>query len=102
MVVVICLLLEQELNDSRAVEVREKIITSWNTFPVQEVCLLYMSIYRHNSLLIRNRSWILRIHKDRIFWKNLLENKEMNFKNEVKNIQAAGYNGARTVAEVAF
>ena len=32
---------------------------------------------------------------DRIFWKNLLENKEMVFKNGVKNIQAVGYNGAR-------
>ena len=31
----------------------------------------------HNPLLIRNRSWILTVHKDRIFWKNLLENKEM-------------------------
>ena len=51
----------------------------------------------HNPLLIRNRSWILTIHKDRILWKNLLENKEMDFKNGVKNIPAAGYNGARTV-----
>jgi hypothetical protein len=29
--------------------------------------------------------------------KNLLENKEMNFKNWVKNMQNAGYNGARAV-----
>ena len=29
--------------------------------------------------------------------KNLLENKEMVFQNGVKNIQAAAYNGARTV-----
>ena len=29
--------------------------------------------------------------------KNLLENKEMVFKNGVKNIQAPGYNGACTV-----
>ena len=36
------------------------------------------------------------VHKDRIFPKNLLENKEMDFKNGVKNIQTAGYNGART------
>ena len=49
-----------------------------------------MTFYK---ILIRNRSWILTIHKDRIFWKNLLENKEMVFKNGVKNIQAAGYNG---------
>ena len=34
----------------------------------------------HNPLLIRNRSWILTMHKDRIFWKNLLEKKEMDFK----------------------
>ena len=47
--------------------------------------------------MIRNRSWILTVHKDRIFWKNLLENKEMVFKNGVINIEAAGYNGARTV-----
>ena len=29
--------------------------------------------------------------------KNLLENKEMVFKNGVKNIQTAGYNGSCTV-----
>ena len=40
---------------------------------------------------------VLTIHKDRIVWKNLLENKEMVFKNEVKNIQTMGYNGARMV-----
>ena len=50
----------------------------------------------HNPLLITNRSWILTIHKDRIFWENLLENKEMVFKNGVKNIQTAGYNWTRT------
>ena len=52
----------------------------------------------HNPLLIRNHSWILTIHKDRIFWKTLLENKEMVFKNRVKNIKTAGYNGTRTVS----
>ena len=51
----------------------------------------------HNPLLIRNRSWILTILTDRIFPKKLLENKEINFKNGVKNIQTAGYNGARKV-----
>ena len=51
----------------------------------------------HKPLLIRSRSWIQAIHKDRIFWKNLLKNKEMVFGNGVKNIQAAAYNGARTV-----
>ena len=34
---------------------------------------------------------------DRIFWKNLLENKEMVFKYGVKNIQTASYDGAHTV-----
>ena len=43
--------------------------------------LLY--VRHHNLLLIRNRSWKLTIHKDRTFWKNLLENKEMVFKNGV-------------------
>ena len=37
------------------------------------------------------------IDKEIIFWKNLFENKEMVFKNGVKNIQTAAYNGARTV-----
>ena len=37
------------------------------------------------------------IHKDRILWKNLIENKEIVLKNGVKNIQTTGYNGARTV-----
>ena len=36
------------------------------------------------------------INKDRIL-KKILENKEMDFKNWVINIQAAGYNGAYTV-----
>ena len=39
------------------------------------------------------------MHKDKIFWKNLLKNKELVFENGVKNIQAAAYNGARTVNE---
>ena len=39
------------------------------------------------------------IHKDRIFWKNLLKNKVLVFENGVKNIQAAAYNGARTVSD---
>ena len=51
----------------------------------------------HKPLLIKSRSWIQAIHKDRIFWKNLLKNKEMVFENGVKNIQAAAYDGARTV-----
>ena len=52
---------------------------------------------RHTLLLITSRSWIQAIHKDKNFWKNLLKNKEMVFENGVKNIQAAAYNGARTV-----
>ena len=54
----------------------------------------------YNPLLIRNRSWILTIHKDRIFWKNLLEKTFLTSKKWVKNIQTAGYNGARTVFHV--
>ena len=42
----------------------------------------------HNLLLIINGSWILTVHKDRFSPKTLLENKEMDFKNGVKNIQA--------------
>ena len=51
----------------------------------------------HKPLLITSRSWIQAIHKDRIFCKNLLKNKEMVFENGVKNIQAAAYDGARTL-----
>ena len=54
----------------------------------------------HKPLLIRSRSWIQAIHKDIIFWKNLLKNKKMVFGNGVKNIQAAAYNGARTVSNL--
>ena len=52
-------------------------------------------VYRTRAII--SRSWIQAIHKDRIFWKKLLKNKEMVFGNGVKNIQAAAYNGARTV-----
>ena len=51
----------------------------------------------HKLLLITSLSWIQAIHKDRIFWKNLLKNKEMVFGNGVKNIQATGYNGVHWV-----
>ena len=54
----------------------------------------------HNPLLITNRSWILTILKDKIFWKNLLEKTFLSFKKWVKNIQTLGYNGARTVYEI--
>ena len=60
---------------------------------------LYSLLYAryHKPLLIASRSWIQAIYKDRIYWKKLLKNKEMVFENGVKNIQAAAYNGARTV-----
>ena len=65
-------------------------------------CKVHIRYVRHyNPLLIINRSWTLTIHNEKNFWKSLLENKEMGFKNGVKNIQAAGYNGARTVFEKA-
>ena len=51
----------------------------------------------YNPLLIRNRSWILTIHKARILRKKALEKTFLNFKKWVKSIQTAGYNGARTV-----
>ena len=43
----------------------------------------------HNPLLITNRSQTLTIRTE-------FENKEMDLKSGVKNIQATGYNGART------
>ena len=58
---------------------------------------MYLLYARHHKpLLIRNRSPIQAIHKDRIFWKNLLKNKEMVFGNGIKNIQVVAYNGVRT------
>ena len=51
----------------------------------------------HNQLLIRNRSWILTIYKNRIFWKKLFENKVTVFNNVIKDIQTASYNGTHTV-----
>ena len=60
--------------------------------------ILNLPYARHrNHFLFINRSWILTIDKDRIVWKNLLDNKEMVFKNGVKYIQAKGYDGVRTV-----
>ena len=65
---------------------------------VCEFCRIpYLCHYK--PLLIRRRSWIQAIHKDRIFWKNLLKNKEMVLENGVKNIQAAAYNGPRTILD---
>ena len=51
----------------------------------------------YNPLLIRNRSWILTIHKARILRKKPLEKAFLDFKKWVKSIQTAGYNGERTV-----
>jgi hypothetical protein len=62
---------------------------------------MYFYARHHNPLLITNRSCTLTIHKDRIFWKKLFDkNEEMDFKNGVKNIKAAGYNDAPTVVSV--
>ena len=66
-----------------------------NYICIQPSHILYAR--HHNPLLIRNRSWILTIHKGRIFWKNLLEKTFFTFKKWVKSIQTASYNGARTV-----
>ena len=51
----------------------------------------------YRTCTIISRSWLQAIHKDRIFWKNLLKNKETVFGNGVKNIQVAAYNGVRTL-----
>jgi hypothetical protein len=62
----------------------------------EEIKALYLPYARHHKpLLITSRSWIQAIHKDIIFLKNLLKNKEMVFEKGVKNTQAAAYNGAR-------
>ena len=43
------------------------------------------------------------IDNDKILWQNLLENKKkMNLKKWVKNIKTTGYNGVRTVYEIAI
>ena len=62
---------------------------------------LYIPYARHhNPLLIRNRSWILTIHKVRILRKKPLEKTFLDFKKWVKSIQTAGYNGALTVPKM--
>ena len=43
----------------------------------------------YNPLLIRNRSWILTIHKAKG------HSTQVNFKKRVKSIQTAGYDDAR-------
>ena len=60
----------------------------------------YIPYTRHyNPLLIRNPSWLLTIHKGRLFWKKLLEKTFLTFKKWVWNIQTASYNGAHTVID---
>ena len=58
--------------------------------------LLYA--YHYSPLLIRNRSWILTIHKARISRKKNLEKTFYDFKKWVKSIQTAGYNGNQYMA----
>ena len=76
---------------------RLKIGDFWPPPPLLVVFLLGKigNFWRYHN----NHSWILAIHKDRIFSKNLLESKEIMSKNWVKNIQTAAYNGTRTVFE---
>ena len=62
--------------------------------------MFYLLDSNYRTRAIISRSWLQAIHKDRIFLKTLLKNKEMVFENGVKNIQAAAYNGARTVDEL--
>ena len=69
------------------------------SYKLQSLHIPYSCHY--NPLLITNRSWILTIRKDRVFWKKSLKNKEMDFKNGVKNVQTAGYNSERTVPRCA-
>ena len=54
-------------------------------------CGCHIPYARHyNPLLIRNRSWILTVHKVRILRKKLLKKCFWVFKNGVKSIQTAG------------
>ena len=68
-----------------------KVVDSFSNLGVLIVidCLPYARHY--NPLLIRNRSWILTIHKAKG------HSTRMNLKNWVKSIQTAGYNGVRPV-----
>ena len=68
----------------------------WELHPKPK-CLDIPYARHYNPLLIRNRSWILTIHKARILRKKPLEKTFLDFKKWVKSIQTAGYNGARTV-----
>ena len=62
---------------------------------------IWVPYARHyNPLLIRNRSWILTIHKAGILRKNPLEKTFVDFKKWVKSIETVGYNVVRTVLQV--
>ena len=62
-----------------------------------KVCVKVLYACHYNSLLIINHSWILIVHKNKILRKNLLKKTFLAFKNGVKSILTAGYNGARKV-----
>ena len=51
----------------------------------------------YNPLLIWNHSWILTVHKVRILRKMFLKKTFLAFKNGVKSVPTAGYNGVRKV-----
>ena len=70
-------------------------ITSWLPLLISKNYVPYARHY--NPLLIWNRSWILTVHKIRILRKKLLEKTFLAFKNGVKSIHTAVYNGTRTV-----
>ena len=56
----------------------------------------------HNPLFIRNRSWILIIHKDKILCKKRHRKNVFDLKKVgLKYIQTVGYNGARTLVQPA-
>ena len=57
-----------------------------NRYAVAIIVWILPYVCHHNPFLIRNCSWISTIHEDRIFWKNLLENKEMVLYKWVPNI----------------
>ena len=62
------------------------------------VAVLYVPCTRHyNLLLIWNRSWILTVHKVIILQKKSSLKNILAFKNGVKSIQTAAYNGAGMV-----
>jgi hypothetical protein len=52
-------------------------------------------MYRTRATI--TRSWLLTIHNDKNLGKKLFKKTFFSFKNRVKSIQTAGYNGTRTV-----